>query len=202
MVLVHGLWMPGIEMIPLQRRLNARGYRVVRFRYPSLRRAPRINAAQLATFAERLEAPVIHFVGHSLGGLVIRHLFDAYPRQRPGHIVTLGTPHKPSHTAQVLYRAALLPLLGLSIEQGTIGGAPAWSGSHALGVIAGTLPIGCGRLIPGLPKPNDGTVAVSETMFDGMADHITVAATHTSLLFSREAVEQTAFFLAEGRFRH
>lgn len=202
MVLVHGLWMPGFDMIPLQRRLNARGFRALRFRYPSLRRAPRVNAAELAAFVDRINAPVLHFVGHSLGGLVIRHLFDTYPRQRPGHIVTIGTPHKPSHTAQTLYRAALLPLLGLSIEEGVIGGAPAWTGSHALGVIAGTQPIGVGRLMPGLPKPNDGTVAVSETNCDHMADHITVATTHTGLLFSREVAEQTALFLAEGRFRH
>ncbi|MEX2515956.1 MAG: alpha/beta fold hydrolase [Gammaproteobacteria bacterium] len=201
-VLVHGLWMPGIDMLLLQKRLQRRDFQVQRYSYPSLRRAPRENAAQLAKFTETLDAPVVHFVGHSLGGLVIRHLFDSFPQHRPGRIVTLGTPHKPSHTAQLLYRAALLPLLGMSIEQGLIGGAPSWNGSHALGSIAGNLPIGFGRLIPGLAKPNDGTVAVAETECPGMTDHVTVTATHTGLLFSAAAAEQTAVFLRDGRFRH
>lgn len=201
-VLVHGLWMPGIDMLLLQKRLQQRGFQVQRFRYPSLRCAPRENAARLAKFTETINAPVLHFVGHSLGGLVIRHLFDSFPQHRPGRIVTLGTPHKPSRTVQLLYRAALLPLLGMSVEQGLIGGAPAWHGSHALGSIAGTLPIGIGRLIPGLPKPNDGTIAVAETECPGMTDHVTVTATHTTLLLSTAAAEQTAVFLRDGRFRH
>lgn len=200
-ILVHGLWMPGIEMSLLQYRLNKHGYRCYRFNYASLRRSPRANAARLSAFAGRIEAPLLHFVGHSLGGLVIRHLFD-YEPQRPGRVVTLGTPHRPSHTAQMLYGAALLPLLGLSIEQGLIGGAPAWDGSHPLGSIAGTAGLGFGRLIPGLPKPNDGTVAVSETECPGMTDHIQLPVTHTTMLFSKAVTKQTALFLAEGRFRH
>ncbi len=199
-VLVHGLWLPGYELIILQKRLRERGYDCQLFRYASLRRPPRENAIRLAAVADRIDAPVLHFVGHSLGGLVIRHLFDYQP-QRPGRIVTLGTPHKPSHTAQLAYRAALLPLLGMSIDQGLVGGVPSWTGSHPLGSIAGTTGIGFGRLIPGLAKPNDGTVAVSETECPGMTDHISLPGTHTSMLFSRAVAEQTAVFLAEGRFQ-
>lgn len=200
-ILVHGLWMPGFDMSLLQYRLRKHGYRCYRFNYASLRRRPRENAVRLSEFANRIDTPFLHFVGHSLGGLVIRHLFD-YEQQRPGRVVTLGTPHRPSHTAQMMYRAALLPLLGLSIEQGLVGGAPVWSGSHPLGSIAGTLGIGMGRLIPGLPKPNDGTVAVAETECPHMTDHIRLPATHTSLLFSRAVADQTALFLKEGRFWH
>lgn len=200
-ILVHGIWLPGYEMALLQRRLRKRGYECHLFRYPSLRQSPRDNAAVLARFADRIDAPVLHFVGHSLGGLVIRHLFD-YEPQRPGRVVTLGTPHKPSHTAQLLYRAALLPLLGMSIDQGIIGGSPHWVGSHPLGSIAGSVGIGMGRLVPGLPKPNDGTVAVAETECPGMTDHITLPVTHTGMLFSKEVVEQIATFLREGYFRH
>lgn len=200
-ILIHGLWMPGLDMSLLKRRLEPQGYRCHILRYASLRRTPRENARRLLEQCDRIDAPVLHFVGHSLGGLVIRHMFDLEP-QRPGRVVTLGTPHRPSHTAQIMYRAALLPLLGLSIEQGLIGGAPAWSSSHPLGSIAGTLGLGLGRLIPGLAKPNDGTVAVAETECPGMVDHIKLPLTHTSLLFSRVAAEQTARFLREGHFDH
>lgn len=201
-ILTHGIWLPGIEMALLQRRLQKRGYQCHLFRYASLRRTPRENAVRMAAFVDRIDAPILHFVGHSLGGLVIRHLFDYEPQQRPGRVVTLGTPHKPSHTAQLLYRAALLPLLGMSINQGVVGGAPHWTGSHPLGSIAGNIGIGLGRLVPGLPKPNDGTVAVTETECPGMADHITLPVTHTSMVFSRQVMEQTVAFLREGRFLH
>lgn len=198
-ILIHGLWMPGLDMALLKRRLESQGYRCRQFHYPSLRHAPRENALRLADFCDTTSAPVLHFVGHSLGGLVIRHLFDLLP-QRPGRVVTLGTPHRPSHTAQILYQAALLPLLGMSIERGLIGGAPAWTGSHPLGSIAGTLGLGFGRLLPGLAKPNDGTVTVDETCCPGMIDHIQLPVTHTGLLLSRTVAEQTAQFLREGRF--
>lgn len=201
MLLIHGLWMPGFDLALLQRRLSKQGYQCQRFRYASLRRTPRENAIQLAAFANRIEAPLLHFVGHSLGGLIIRHLFD-YEPQRPGRVVTLGTPHKPSHSAQMMYRAALLPLLGLSIEQGLLGGSPTWTGSHPLGSIAGTLGFGFGRIFPGLGNPNDGTVAVAETECPNMTDHISLPVTHTGLLFSKAVAEQAAFFLKEGRFKH
>ena len=200
-VLVHGLWLPGHELIYLQKRLQRGGYDCRIFHYASLRRRPRENAMRLAAFADAIEAPVLHFVGHSLGGLIIRHLFDYQP-QRPGRIVTLGTPHRPSHTAQLLYRAALLPFLGMSIDQGLVGGAPAWTGSHPLGSIAGTRGIGMGRLVPGLPKPNDGTVAVAETECPHMLDHLRLPVTHTSMLFSREVADQATNFLARGSFQH
>jgi pimeloyl-ACP methyl ester carboxylesterase len=193
--------MPGFDMALLQHRLRGAGYRPVRFHYASLRRTLQENALSLADFTAALDEPIVHFVGHSLGGLVIRHLFHMRPQSRPGHVVTLGTPHKPSQTAQMLYKAAFGPLLGRSLEQGLLGGVPPWPGTHALGVIAGSLGIGIGRLFPGLPKPNDGTVAVAETELNGAADHIVLPVTHTGMLISSEVAKQTAAFLAEGHFR-
>jgi pimeloyl-ACP methyl ester carboxylesterase len=199
-ILVHGIWLPGFEMTLLQARLRRAGYRAIQFHYASLRRTPLENALRLADFADRQDDAVVHFVGHSLGGLIIRHLFHMRPQLRPGRIVTMGTPHKPSQTAHMVYRAAL-PLLGRSIEQGLLGGAPPWPGTHALGITAGNLGLGFGRLFPRLPKPNDGTVAVAETELSGAADHIVLPVTHTTMLFSAEVAKQTAIFLAEGHFR-
>lgn len=201
-ILVHGIWTPGIDMLLLQHRLHRAGYLPRRFHYASLRRTPQENALLLADFADRQDETVVHFVGHSLGGLVLRHLFHLRPQSRPGRVVTLGTPHRPSQTAQMMYKAAFGPLLGRSIEQGLLGGVPPWPGTHALGVIAGSLGIGIGRLFPGLPKPNDGTVAVAETELGGVADHIVLPVTHTGMLFSAEVARQTAAFLAEGHFRN
>jgi len=200
-VLVHGLWMNGMDMLLLRRRLRQAGYRVRRFSYRSLANTPRENARTLQAQIASLDDPVIHFVCHSLGGLVIRHLFDEFPHQRPGRIVTLGTPHRPSHAAQQLYR--FTPgriLLGNSISDGLLGSVPDWSGSHDLGSIAGDLQLGMGLIIPGIPKPNDGTVAVAETRLESMRDHAIIHASQSGLLLSREAERYVERFLEKGSF--
>jgi len=92
-VLVHGLWVNGLEMGWLRRCLESAGYQAVQFSYPSITNTPFENAMDLNAMAERLPAETVHFVGHSLGGIVIRHLFYHFPRQRPGRIVTSGPFH-------------------------------------------------------------------------------------------------------------
>lgn len=77
---------------------------------------------------------------------------------------------------------------------------PPWDGARELGVIAGTRPLGVGRLAPGLGRPNDGTVAVAETKLVGMTDYAELPVTHTWLLYSRPAARQVCAFLATGRF--
>ena len=202
-VLVHGLWVNGLEMELLRRRLAAAGYRSRRYSYPSITNTPFENAMDLNEFVERLDSATIHFVCHSLGGIVIRHLFHYFPRQRPGRIVTLGTPHNGSAAAAALSR--FLPgrlLLGKSLQHGLLGPLPPWPGSHELGSIAGSVRLGLGRLLPAVPQPSDGTVAVAETRLAGMADHIIIATSHSGLLISKTAGRQTCYFLQTGKFDH
>lgn len=202
-ILVHGLYMNGIDMRLLRRRLEHAGYNAQQFSYPSLRDTPLENALALQTFCEKIQGPVIHFVCHSLGGLVVRHLFHNYPQQRPGRVVTLGTPHTGSSAALRLSQS--LPgriLLGRSVKQGLLGELPPWrNNTHPLGSIAGTLHFGLGMLIPGIPRPNDGTVAVAETRLNIMTDHITLPVSHFGMLLAKSVAVQTLHFLRHGRFR-
>ena len=69
-------------------------------------------------------------------------------------------------------------------------------------MIAGRVPHGLGALFAGFDGEHDGTVAVAETQLPGLADHVVVDASHSGLLFSAEAAEQTIAFLRRGRFRH
>ena len=200
-ILVHGLWMNGLDMSLLRHRIHKAGYATRQFSYPSVRRSPAENAQCLDAFARESSQPVVHFIAHSLGGLVLRHLFHNHPDQKPGRIVTLGTPHQSSSAVRQLSRLRVFRrLLGKSIETGLTGGAPLWSGSHELGSIAGTLGLGLGLLIPGIPFPSDGSIAVSETRLDGMRGHVCVSASHTGLLFSRQAALQSLHFLRHGVF--
>ena len=200
-VLVHGIWMNGLDMALLRRRLSSAGYTTRLFSYRSVRSTPIENAMDLQSFTEKIGSPATHYVCHSLGGLIIRHLFNEYPNQPPGRIVTLGAPHTPSSAARQLARFS--PgrlLLGRSTLQGLLGNVPPWRNSHELGVIAGRLRLGMGMFIPGIPKPNDGTVAVEETKLAGMTDHITLPVSHFGMLVSARVAQQAIHFLRYGSF--
>ena len=200
-VLIHGLWMPGGAMMPLAHRLRRGGWATAIFSYAARYVTVKQNAAALAAFANKVDASQVHFVAHSLGGLVLSQCLLDFPVQRPGRVVLLGTPYRGSYVARRLnqYRLGRW-LCGLSLQQALLGDGPRWPGGRELGVIAGTTPFGAGRLIPGLPRPNDGTVAVAETQVPGQTDTITLPVTHSGMLFSAMVARQVAAFLADGRF--
>ena len=189
-------------MFLLRRRLRRSGYRVYQFSYRSVARDLAQNAARLNDFLQRVEGETVHFVAHSLGGLVVRRLFHDFPEQRPGRIVTLGTPHSGSYVADRLSRSGVFrKLLGSSLMPLT-GELPAWPGGRDLGSIAGTLSVGVGWLVRDLSKPNDGTVSVVETRLNAMTDHLLVHTSHMAMLLSNSVARQAAYFLRCGRFRH
>ena len=207
-VLLHGLFMRGPIMLALAWRLRNAGYRTYTFSYNTTAESCAENAQHLQRFAANIDARTLHFVAHSLGGLVLRHcvprLADPPAGFAPvcvGRAVTLGTPHQGSHFAR---RLAAFPLghrmLDRSLEDCLLGGAPPWDGNVPLGSIAGNVPLGMGRTLPGLPRPNDGMVAVAETRLAGMSDHIVLPVSHTGMLFSAAVARQVLYFLQCGRF--
>jgi pimeloyl-ACP methyl ester carboxylesterase len=195
--------MNGWEMFLLRRRLQARGYRVYRFYYRTVGCGLKENAERLDRFLNKhVDGDTVHLVAHSLGGLVVRCLFYDFPRQRPGRVVTLGTPHQGSYVARRAGRCGLLRrLLGMSLSA-LRGEVPPWNCERELGSLAGTLSLGLGWLFAGVPRPNDGTVAVAETKLEGMQDHLLLRASHFGLLYSRQAALQVEHFLQHGRFHH
>ncbi|QBQ55847.1 esterase/lipase family protein [Nitrosococcus wardiae] len=200
-ILLHGIWMKGFCLYPLANRLRAQGYRTVCFSYRSLRDSLNETLVHLHRCIENLEAEAIHFVGHSLGGLLIQQLLERYPEQRPGGVVALGTPFAGSIVARQLYsHQPGRYLLGQIIEEGLlIESAPPWEFTQKLGIIAGVRGLGIGQLIARLPQPNDGTVGVIETKLSGMTDHCLVRTNHTGLLFSPAVAQLTGTFL---RYHH
>ncbi len=202
-VFVHGVWMTGAEMAVLRRRVRDCGFRVHQFRYPSLRKPPRENARALNAFLRRLDAPVVHLVAHSLGGIVVLHLFDRYPEQKPGRVVLIGTPVRGSEAAREMARHPWLrPLLGRSVQQGLLGDAPRWRADRELGIIAGTRGLGIGLVLTAgrLPEPNDGTVELAATETSGVTDRLELPHGHNALLFVKATAEGVCRFLRTGRF--
>ena len=196
-VLIHGLWMGPWAVRPLAARLERSGLATARFGY-STRATPAASADRLADWLSRQAERPRHLVAHSLGGIVLAHLVDRHPALLPPEtrIVLLGGPLAGSAVARRLGHWGIgRRLLAGSFTGGLDGQAPAWRAPHTL-MIAGTRPIGPGRLVPGaLVGPNDGTVAVDETRVPGLAAHRCLPVNHFGLLLSGSVAEVTAAFL-------
>ncbi|HLS81259.1 MAG TPA: alpha/beta hydrolase [Steroidobacter sp.] len=203
-ILVHGLWMSGFELNVLRHRMESHSFRVAAFSYPSLSGAMADHVASLIEFARAQQAEQVHFIGHSLGGLVILRALESTDDLPSGRAVLLGTPLQGSRAAQSVAR--MLPfgkaILGSAVNEECIDCPPRrWSGRRDVGVIAGSMKLGLGRLFAHLETEHDGTVMVSETLLPGAKDHIVLAVTHTGMLFSAEVAEQAAHFLKHGAFK-
>ncbi len=202
-VVVHGLWMPRAAMAFFGRGLSAAGLEPHAFGYPSRAGTLAANAQRLAEFTARVAGSTVHFVGHSLGGVVILTMLARYGSVRPGRVVCLGSPLAGSLAADRLARTrAGRWFIGKSMVDVAQGRGPSvWSGPAEVGVIAGDVAFGAGRAVAALAFPNDGTVAVEETRLEGISDHLVMPVSHFSLLWSKAVIRQTALFLANGEFR-
>ena len=202
-VFVHGLWMVGVDMSLLRRRVRRCGFTTYQFSYASVRSSPSQNAQALQDFLATVKGDTVHFVAHSLGGLVVRYLFHLFPQPRPGRIVTIGTPHQGSDVAHRLAGSFLgRGILGKSLEAGLLGDLPPWTAQREIGIIAGDISLGMGRLVEDLSTPNDGTVSIKETNLSGMTDSLIVHTSHMGLLISKEVARQVCVFLKTGHFVH
>lgn len=203
-ILIHGLWMHGLVFLPLQRRLEKLGFAVRRFSYPAWRWSLERNAELLAVFVADTRADTIHLVAHSLGGLVALTMLTRGADARIRRLVLMGSPCAGCHSGDYMAaNPALSPLLGRSIKDWRARPRPIPPATVDIGVIAGTRRFGLGSLvIPGLPLPNDGVVAVAETSLPEARDSIALAVSHSGMLVSRTCAEQAAAFLRSGRFIH
>jgi pimeloyl-ACP methyl ester carboxylesterase len=198
-ILAHGLWVPGLVMAPLAGRLAKAGFRCHGFSYAGRSRPLEAHTERLARFAR--EIGPAHFVGHSLGGLVVLEALEAERSIETGNVVLLGAPAQGCLAGRRFARhAAGSWLLGESEAVWREGRRARWTRPAGLGVIAGTLPFGLGRMINRLPGPNDGVVRVEETAIEGMRERVLLPVSHSAMLVSARVAANVAGFLADGHF--
>jgi pimeloyl-ACP methyl ester carboxylesterase len=200
-VLAPGLWMPGSAMWPLAARLRRAGHAPHVFSY-SGRVSFSDNVERLARFAAaRLGERPAHFIGHSLGGVLVLETLNRHAEIPVASALLLGAPVRGC-------------LAGRRFAQRRVGrwmmGACAacwdshdarWTRSAPLGVLAGTAVFGLARLFGGtLPGPNDGVVCIEETAVDGMTACAQVPHAHSVLLIAGEVGRLAERFLRSGRF--
>jgi len=202
-VLVHGVWMVGLVWLPLLYHLRSHGWRAAVFSYPSVRQGLETNARALAAFARACSAQHLHFIGHSLGGLVVLQMLHDARELPAGRVVLLGSPAAGSRAVEQLGHSRI----GRRLRGAAL---PQWCPEHAepvlrrleVGAIAGTRRFGLAALAVRLPAPNDGAVSVDETRLPGLADHLVLPVSHTGLILSRRVAQETIAFLRAGRFAH
>jgi len=205
-ILLHGYGRTMLSMWPLQRRLQNAGFVVKNLGYPSIRKSPE----ELTDFLHKeVEAccrtsPRVHFVTHSLGGILIRAYLAEEPPRNLGRVVMLAPPNHGSELADLASRSKLLrQILGPTVIQlGTATDSlpnrlPApW---YDVGVIAGIDPFNpIGDFF--VPTPSDGTVSVASTQLETMRDFVTVKKSHTFIMQSADVAEYTIRFLRTGTF--
>lgn len=205
-VLVHGLLRSERSMQPLAESLSDAGYRAIALDYPTTKLAP----DELVEYVERevasccADAPKLHFVTHSLGGLMVRAVIARHRPAALGRVVMLAPPN---HGSEWVDRFGDWPLFRwifgpTATQLGTVASSfprrlPA--PDYEVGVIAGTTSyrLGADSVLGGA---NDGTVSVASTQLDGMTDFATVPESHTFIMRSDEVAGLVASFLKDGRF--
>lgn len=199
-IILHGLYMHGVIMQPLSQRLNKLGYDTQTLSYNTVAiNEDKVFAAIDAALATN---QINILVGHSLGGLMIKHYLQARTPD-PGlisHVVAIGSPLKGASIVGKIQQLGLGALLGNATRYGLEAHDDEWRFTQKLGSIAGTVPIGMRRLLMGNDHLSDGTVTVEETKIDGMTDHIETRTTHTSMIYSDYIARQIDHFIRFDRF--
>ncbi len=206
-LLIHGILMNPLEMRYLGSQLEKSGFNVHYVYYQSVLKSPAENAAIIQKKIIQLKLTNLHLVGHSLGGVLLMHLFDQMDGKKndlpEGRVVMLGSPVTGSWIAQKVSEWPIVsPLLAKSMPNALSGvDIPDWNTNRDWGMIAGVKGQGLGLLTGGMPNTSDGTVLLEETFHPKQKEHIQVNKSHTALLFSKEVADLTSHFLNVGSFK-
>jgi pimeloyl-ACP methyl ester carboxylesterase len=206
-IVLHGIFRTYRSMRALAGFIEKSGFRVLNLGYPStkhpIEKLSDIIHNDIGQFASQINGK-LHFVGYSMGGLLIRAYLKKYRPEKLGRVVMIGTPNKGSEVADFLQNIKLYRwLYGPAGKQlitkqndflhhfGKV--------DYELGIIAGNKPVDfiSSRIIG---RPNDGKVSIESTKLDGAKEHILLPCSHTFFPSNKQMWKQVVSFLNTGQF--
>lgn len=208
-ILLHGLARSKSSMAKIESRLSAEGYSVINLDYPS--RSQTIEETANTILPKAIEscrnagAKRIHFVTHSMGGIIVRYYLKHHEMQDLGRIVMLSPPNGGSEVVDKLGQTFIFKWLnGPAGQQLGTGedSLPRQLGDvdYDVGIITGDRSINpiFSLIIPGV---DDGTISVKSAKVKGMKDFIVIHATHPFIMKNSHAIEHMISFLRSGSFK-
>ena len=201
-ILLHGLWRSYLSMEKLAEHLNEEGFEVLNIPYPSFRLSMEEIVTRIHEELERVDTgKTLHFVTHSLGGVLARYFVDRHPQYAYGRAVMLAPPHQGSQVVDWLEGSVLLSLLGPAGVSLSSESMQSQKGKDAA-VLDVLVFMGTKRRIPWLhhllDDQNDGIVSVSSCILRDDWIYRTIDGDHTLIMQEGEVIEQTSQFLKQG----
>jgi pimeloyl-ACP methyl ester carboxylesterase len=205
-VLLHGLWRSDASMNKMEKAMTEAGYEVRNIGYDSTEKTVEELAAETIPPAVEAcgEVEKVHFVTHSMGGILIRQYLAHDDIDRLGRVVMLGPPNKGSEVVDKYGKYAGFKWFagpaGLQLGTGeasipnTLGPV-----TFDVGIIAGTQSINP-ILSTILPDADDGKVSVESTRVEGMNDHVEMSVTHVFMMRNKDVFSQILHYLEYGHF--
>lgn len=205
-ILLHGLARSDHSMQKIATSIENEGYKTINKSYPSTK-YPVDKLANDAINQALEQCPKeakIHFVTHSLGGILLRQYLSQNTISKLGRTVMLGPPNKGSEIVDKLGGLSLFKFINgpAGSQLGTSkDSVPNSLGevNFELGIIAGTRhynPI----YSLFMPENHDGKVSVESTKVEGMTEHIELNVTHTFMMNDENVIKHTIAFLKKGSF--
>jgi len=205
-VLLHGLGRSNTSLWLLASRLEDAGYYVQRIGYSSLHQKPdeilKDISSQINQCCQK-HTQSVHFVGHSLGGLMVRAYLQNNKVDKLGRVVLLGTPNKGTEAADHFSNSWLMDILGPTAKAlGTDDKSFPKSLKapyYPVGIIAGEVKSELNDSV--IPGKDDGLVSVEATKIDGMTDFIIIETGHSRMRYDSEVADQTIEFIKNSAFK-
>lgn len=209
-ILLHGLGRSGRSMVKLEKNLAEQGYRVLNVNYLSTKHPIEYLADEVLHSIiqewDKAAGSKLHFVTHSMGGIIVRYYLRQHKLPHLGRVVMLSPPNQGTELVDqlegnfIFNKSGGPPARQLGTDKNSLvlNLGPV---DFELGVIAGSRSMNpfYSSILPG---PDDGVVAVERTKVEGMADFLVVPYSHRSIMKKKEVIAQVVYFLEHGSFNH